>query len=231
MKIKNGMILAAGLGKRMQPITLTTPKPLIKIGNKNLLERALNLLINHGVEKITINVHHFADQIKDFINNKNFKTKILISDERNLLLDTGGGIFQATKNFEGPFIVINPDTLWSEKYAEELIRLENLYLKHQETCLLLVNKDLSYDKSFLGDFNLRENLISRDKNNKFIFTGLQILDRNIFNKQKEKKFSMNKIWDELIKNKKLFGMQSDKNFYHLNTKEVYDKISVLNNID
>ena len=145
MKIKHGMILAAGLGKRMKPITLHTPKPLIKIGNKNLLERALNLLINHGVEKITINVHHFADQIKDFINDNNFKAEIMISDERNLLLDTGGGIFQATKDFEGPFIVINPDTLWSEKYAEELLGLENLYFKYQKTSLLLVNKDLSYD--------------------------------------------------------------------------------------
>ena len=70
MKIKNGMILAAGLGKRMQPITLKTPKPLIQIGNKNLMDRAVSLLINHGVEEIVINVHHLADQIKDFIKKK-----------------------------------------------------------------------------------------------------------------------------------------------------------------
>ena len=76
MKIKNGMILAAGLGKRMQPITLKTPKPLIQIGNKNLLDRAIELLINHGVEEIVINVHHLADQIKDFINKKNIKQKL-----------------------------------------------------------------------------------------------------------------------------------------------------------
>ena len=73
MKIKHGMILAAGLGKRMQPITLKTPKPLIKIGNKNLLERAINLLMNNGIEEIVINVHHLADQIKDFISKKNIK--------------------------------------------------------------------------------------------------------------------------------------------------------------
>ena len=76
MKIKQGMILAAGLGKRMQPITLKTPKPLIQIGNKNLLDRAIELLINHGVEEIAINVHHLADQIKDFINKKKYKAKI-----------------------------------------------------------------------------------------------------------------------------------------------------------
>tara|TARA_B100000767_G_scaffold262859_1_gene275982 strand:+ start:203 stop:514 length:312 start_codon:yes stop_codon:yes gene_type:complete len=77
MKIKNGMILAAGLGKRMQPITLKIPKPLIQIGNKNLLDRSVSLLINHGVEEIVINVHHLADQIKDFIKKKNIRQKLI----------------------------------------------------------------------------------------------------------------------------------------------------------
>ena len=111
MKIKHGMILAAGLGKRMQPITLKTPKPLIKIGNKNLLERAIELLINHGIEEIAINVHHLSDQIKNFIIGKKYKVKIIISDEQDILLDTGGGIFQATRSFKKPFVVVNPDTL------------------------------------------------------------------------------------------------------------------------
>ena len=75
MKIKHGMILAAGLGKRMQPITLKTPKPLIKIGNKNLLERAIELLINHGIEEIAINVHYLPNQIKDYINKKKIQSK------------------------------------------------------------------------------------------------------------------------------------------------------------
>ena len=100
MKIKHGMILAAGLGKRMQPITIKTPKPLIKIGNKNLLDRAIELLINHGIEEIAINVHYLPDQIKDYINKKKYKAKIIISDEKDLLLDTGGGIFNATRSFK-----------------------------------------------------------------------------------------------------------------------------------
>ena len=120
MKIKHGMILAAGLGKRMNPITLKTPKPLIKIGNKNLLEKAIELLIDHGVEEIAINVHHLADQIKDFINQKKYKVKIIISDEQNSLLDTGGGVLQATRSFKEPFVVINPDTLWNKSYSNEL---------------------------------------------------------------------------------------------------------------
>ena len=231
MKIKQGMILAAGLGKRMLPITLNTPKPLIQIGNKNLLERAIELLINHGVEEIAINVHHLADQIIDFIDKKKYKLKISISEEQNALLDTGGGIFQATKSFKKPFIAINPDTLWSVAYSNELKDLEELYFKQKKPCLLLANKDLSFDNSFKGDFNLHDGVIRRDNKNEFIFTGLQILDQNVFSSINDKIFSMNKIWDFLIKDGSLIGYKSKQKFYHINTKEIYDKISNLNLID
>tara|TARA_X000000368_G_scaffold345921_1_gene285151 strand:+ start:185 stop:880 length:696 start_codon:yes stop_codon:yes gene_type:complete len=231
MKIKQGMILAAGLGKRMLPITLNTPKPLIQIGNKNLLERAIELLINHGVEEIAINVHHLADQIIDFIDKKKYKLKISISEEQNALLDTGGGIFQATKSFKKPFIAINPDTLWSVAYSNELKDLEELYFKQKKPCLLLANKDLSFDNSFKGDFNLHDGVIRRDNKNEFIFTGLQILDQSVFSSINDKIFSMNKIWDFLIKDGSLIGYKSKQKFYHINTKEIYDKISNLNLID
>ena len=231
MKIKHGMILAAGLGKRMQPITLKTPKPLIKIGNKNLLERAIELLINHGIEEIAINVHYLPDQIKDYINKKKYKAKIIISDEKDLLLDTGGGIFNATRSFKEPFVAVNPDTLWNEAYSNELKNLEDLYFKKKKPCLLLVNKNLSFDSTFKGDFNLNDEVISRDNSNKFIFTGLQVLDRSVFSSIKDKVFSMNKIWDYLIENNSLIGKESKQKFYHLNTKEMYDKISNLKIID
>ena len=231
MKIKQGMILAAGLGKRMQPISLKTPKPLIKIGNKNLLDRAVELLVSHGVDEIAINVHHLADQIKDFINKKKYKAKIIISHEQDMLLDTGGGILKATKSFKGPFIVINPDTLWSNAYLSELSDLESLYFKHKKACLLLVNKNLSFDISFNGDFNIQDGIISRDNNNELIFTGLQILDHTVFSSIKNKIFSMNNVWNNLIKNNFLIGTESSQKFYHLNTKEMHDKILSLNIID
>jgi MurNAc alpha-1-phosphate uridylyltransferase len=224
MKIKHGLILAAGLGKRMQPITLKTPKPLIQIGKKNLMERAVELLINHGVEEIAINVHHLPGQIKDFIDKKKYKIKIIISDEQDMLLDTGGGIFHATKSYKHPFVAINPDTLWSKSYLSELKDLEDLYFKKKKPCLLLVNKKLSFDTSFNGDFNLYDDVISRGNSNEFIFTGLQILDRSIFNSVEDKVFSMNKIWDYLIQENSLIGNESKQKFYHLNTKEMYDKI-------
>ena len=227
MKIKHGMILAAGLGKRMQPITLKTPKPLIQIGNKNLLERAVDLLINHGIEEIAINVHHLPDQIKDFMNKKKYKAKIIFSDEQDMLLDTGGGILHATRSFKKPFVAVNPDTLWSDGYRNELKNLEDLYFKKEKPCLLLVNKNLSFDSSFKGDFNLQDGVISRDNSNEFIFTGLQILDQSVFSSIKDKIFSMNKIWNYLIDENSLIGNESKQKFYHLNTKEMYDKISNL----
>ena len=231
MKIKQGMILAAGLGKRMQPITLKTPKPLIQIGNKNLLDRAIELLINHGIDEMAINVHHLSDQIKDFITKKKYKAKITIFHEQEVLLDTGGGIFNATKSFKGPFVVVNPDTLWSNAYSSELSDLEDLYFKHKKACLLLVNKNLSFDNSFKGDFNLQDVTVSRDNNNKLIFTGLQILDHSDFSSIKNKIFSMNDIWNNLIENNSLIGNESNQKFYHLNTKEMYDKILNLNITD
>ena len=224
MKIKHGMILAAGLGKRMQPITFKIPKPLIQIGNRNLIERAIELLINHGVEEIVVNVHHLPGQIKDFINKKKYKVRITISHEKDMLLDTGGGILHATRSFKKPFITINPDTLWSKAYYNELKELEDLYFTKNKPCLLLVDKNLSFDTSFKGDFNLNNETISRDSNNEFIFTGLQILDQSVFSSIKEKKFSMNKIWDSLIKKNLLIGKVSKQKFYHLNTKESYNKI-------
>ena len=95
--------------------------------------------------------------------------------------------------------------------------------------MLLVNKNLSFDSSFKGDFNLYDDVISRDNSNKFIFTGLQILDQGVFISVKDKVFSMNKIWNYLIEKNSLIGKESKQKFYHLNTKEMYDKISNLRN--
>ena len=226
------MILAAGLGKRMQPLTLKTPKSLIQINNSTLLERAINLLIGHGVQEISINVHYLSDQIQSFINKKKFQVKITISKEEDLLLDTGGGVLKGTKNFgDNPFFVINPDTIWSEGYLEELKSLEMSYLKNKNPTLLLVNKKFSIDSSFKGDFNLKNGKITYDDENQFIFTGLQITKRDILIDEKSKVFSMNKIWNKLIKDKNLHGLESNQKFYHLNTFDMYKKILSLNIID
>ena len=232
MNIEHGMILAAGLGKRMQPLTLKIPKPLLEINNISLLERAINLLVSHGVKEISINVHYLPNQIKSFINKKKFQAKISISNEEDLLLDTGGGVLKGTQNFgDKPFFVINPDTIWSKDYLEELKSLETIYFKNNKPTLLLVNKKSSIDTSFSGDFNLNNKQISKDNENQFIFTGLQIINRSVLIDEKSKVFSMNKIWNKLIKEKNLQGLESNQKFYHLNTFDMYKKVLSLNIID
>ncbi len=230
--IKHGMVLAAGIGKRMQPLTFKTPKPLLEINNISLVERAINLLIDHGVQEISINVHYLPDQITKYISKKNFNANINISNEKGLLLDTGGGVLEGTQQFkDSPFFVINPDTLWSKKYLEEAKKLEEIFYKKNKPSLLIVNKKLSLDKSFSGDFNLRNETIFKDKENQFIFTGLHITSRNFLTTEKSKVFSMHKIWNDLIKKNDLYGMESKQKFYHLNTFEMFNKISNLNIID
>ena len=232
MNVKHAMILAAGLGTRMKPLTLETPKPLIKIGSKNLLERSINLLESYGIEKIIINVHHLANQIEKFILNIKTNVKIDISNEKNLLLDTGGGVKEGTKIFDKkPFFILNPDTLWLSNYLDEMKSLEKIFFKGKKPSLLLVNKKLSFDTSFKGDFNLKDNIVSKDIENNFIFTGLQLIDRNCLNMISKKVFSMNEVWDKLIKENKLYGFESKQKFYHLNTENMYNKISNLDITD
>ena len=232
MSVKHAMILAAGLGTRMRPLTLDTPKPLIRVGSKNLLERSINLLENHGIEKIIINVHHLGDQIEKFILNIKSNIKIDISNEKNLLLDTGGGVKEGTKIFDkNPFFVLNPDTLWLSNYLDEMKSLEKIYFENKKPSLLLVNKKLSFDNSFKGDFNLKDNIVSKDIENNFIFTGLQLIDRNCLNMINKKVFSMNEVWDKLIEENKLYGLESRQKFYHLNTENMYNKISNLDITD
>ena len=232
MIIKHGMVLAAGLGKRMRPLTLKIPKPLLLINNISLMERAINLLIEHGVQEISINVHYLSDQIQSFLKKKKFQANINISSEIDILLDTGGGVLKGTKQFkDNPFFVINPDTVWNKNYLEEIKILEKNYFKNKNPTLLVVNKNLSIDSSFGGDFNLKDEKILRGKENQFVFTGLHITRRDILEREKSKIFSMNKIWNDLIKVENLNGVESKQKFYHLNSFEMYKKIVSLKIID
>ena len=228
MSINKAMILAAGFGKRMLPLTQKTPKPLIMVGSKNLLERSIELLIKIGINELVINTHYLPQEINNFLKTKNYEISINVTKEQELL-DTGGGILNATKKFENnPFFVLNPDTIWNKNYYEELKILENSYLKNNKPILLLVNKINSPDKSFKGDFNFKENnYIVRETSNQYIFTGIQIIDRSIFQAINEKVFSMNLVWDKMIKEKKLLGQKSSQTFFHVNTIKTYKQLNKL----
>ena len=230
--IKKAMILAAGFGKRLNPLTINCPKPLLKIENQTLLSNTLKFLKLFGIKKVIINVQYLKNQIIDYVNKNNFDLDIILIEEKEKILDTGGGILNAIKYFSGtPFLVINPDTIWNHFYIKELKKLEeDFFLNKKNQCsLLVVNKDKSFDKSFKGDFNLENNLINRKKDSlKYIYTGLQIIKPEVFDNLNSKVFSINNIWDNLISNNKLIGMESIIDFYHVSTLDVYNKIQKKN---
>jgi len=229
MKITRAIILCAGFGRRLHPLTLSSPKPLLKIGGKTLLSNTLDILEQFGIKQIVINVHYLADQIIDYIKKNEFNMAITTENEKGKILDTGGGVLNALQHFSNkPFIVVNPDTIWNSNYLEELRKMEKeFFINKKNKCfLLVVNKNKSFDQSFEGDFNLENNLISRkDKENlKYIYTGIQILTPNVFDHLDLKVFSINKIWDRLIQNGNLFGMVSNINFLHVSTLNVYKRL-------
>jgi len=229
MKITKAMVLCAGFGKRLHPLTLSNPKPLLKIGSNTLLSNTLNFLEQFRIKQIVINVHHLGDQIINYINKNKFNTAITTIYEKNKILDTGGGVLNALTYFSNePFIVINPDTIWNSNYLKELRVMEKeFFINKKSKCfLLVVNRNKSFDRSIKGDFNLVRNLINRkDKENlKYIYTGVQILRPNVFDYLDLKVFSMNKIWDQLIQNSNLFAKKSNVNFLHVSNLNVYKSL-------
>ena len=224
--IKKAMILAAGFGKRMHPLTHNLPKPLLKIRNKTLLANTINFLKNFGIKEIVINVHYLGEQIVDYINKNNFNISIKTIIEKNKILDTGGGILNTINYFSHePFLVINPDTIWSLNYLEELKLMENDFFSNEKNkcSLLVVDKSKSFDSSFKGDFNLENNLINK-KCLKYIYTGLQIIKPETFNNIDDHIFSVSKIWDNLIDKKELRGTESKINFLHVSTLSIYKSL-------
>ena len=227
--IKKAMILAAGFGKRLHPLTLEKPKPLLKIGNETLLSNTLKFLKLFGIKEIVINIHYLGEQIIDYISKNDFNLVINIVKEKNTILDTGGGVLNAIQYFKNqPFLIINPDTIWDSNYLKELKLVEKLFFKNEKNkcSMLIVNKKKSFDQTFKGDFNLKNNLIHREQkdNLNYIFTGLQIIEPKVFKNINVKVFSMNKIWDKLIKNNELYGIESQIDFLHVNTLNIYKNL-------
>ena len=227
--IKKAMILAAGFGKRIHPLTLKFPKPLLKIANETLLSNALKFLGLFGIKQAVINVHYLGEQIIDYINSNHFNLTIKIVKEKNEILDTGGGVLNAIQHFSNlPFLTINPDTIWNSFYIKELKLMEKSFIENKKgKCLLLVvNKKKGFDQSFKGDFNLKDNLINRkDRDDlNFIYTGLQIIKPEVFNGLSEEVFSINRIWDKLIQRNELYGKESNINFLHVSTLDIYKRL-------
>ena len=226
MKVNTAIILCAGYGKRLSPLTKDTPKPLLKIKNKNLLDNTINFIKSIGINNIKINTFYLGDQINSFIKNKNYPLNINIVSDGEEILDTGGGIYNLIKNDnEENFITFNPDTLWNLKDIETIENMQNYYFKNKiKNLLMVVKKNKSFDNRFKGDFELNKNKLSKEKENNYIYTGCQIINRNLFNDIQIDSFSINKIWNNQIINKSLYGFESLDNFVHLTDLEIYKRL-------
>ena len=226
MKIKTALILCAGLGKRLNPLTLEKPKPLLELNNITLLENTINLIKALGIEKIILNTFHLKHQIKAYLNENKFNISIDILEEEQQILDTGGGIMNMINSSkEENFLIFNPDTVWNLNYLDCIRKMENFYQHNKiKNILLVVNKKLSFDQTLKGDFKLDMNKLKRNTNNQYIYTGCQIFSRDLLNSIDKKVFSIIEIWNELIQKNILFGFESKNKFYHITDLEIYNKL-------
>ena len=225
-KLKTAIIMCAGFGKRLKPLTNKVPKPLLKIGNKSLLENTIELLFALKVKKILLNSHHLSEQIKQFILEKKLSKKIKVFEEKKKILDTGGGILNIIKSSKDKdYIILNPDTIWTKKYLPEIIKMKKLYFsKKASNILLVVKKKKSYDQRLNGDFSMKKNVLNYNFKNEYIFTGCQIINRNLFSNVKKKIFPISLIWDQLIIDNCLHGYESKIKFKHIADIKIYKKL-------
>ena len=226
MKIETALILCAGYGKRLNPLTLEEPKPLLRIDKITLLENCINLIQLLGIKKVIINTFYLKEKIENFISIKKFDLDIKIINDGKKILNTGGGILNMMNSSNDlDFITLNPDTIWNKSYVESIQSMERFYFSNQiKNILLLVNKNLSFDKKLKGDFNLLENVIKKDSQNNLIYTGCQIINKDLFSSHFVSDFSISEIWNQLISKNKLYGYESLESFYHLTNLEIYKEL-------
>ena len=227
MKNFNLMILAAGYGSRMKQLTQFVPKPLLKINDRELLSYNIDFFKNLGCDKIVINTHYLHDNIKIFVE-KNFSNININLIFEPKLLNTGGGIRNALSFFGNKnFLVTNSDILWNDDNVKDVNNFIREYEEIKYCKLLLVeNKKFRGLKKREGDFKLENDLISRWKINDphLHFSGLQIVNPNIFSQIKQDSFSMNLLWDILIKYNQLQGQITNSIVTHIGDINSYNEI-------
>jgi MurNAc alpha-1-phosphate uridylyltransferase len=218
LKPFSAMILAAGFGKRMLPLTDKIPKPLLKVNNTPLLKNVIDFLFKIGCTKIIINTHYKHHIIYDFIDEfYNFSNISILHEEK--ILDTGGGVKNAISLFDDENILVtNADIYWKKENEEDVINLINDF-KSKEGCrLLLVDQEKAHGFiNKVGDFSLINNEVRRWKiGDKIIYySGLQIISLNIFKDFSLRKFSFNDVWNNQITKNSLYGNIMSSHLYHV----------------
>jgi MurNAc alpha-1-phosphate uridylyltransferase len=221
---RTAMVLAAGLGERMRPLTLTMPKPLVSLAGKPLIDHVLDRLADAGVGTAVVNVHYFPEQLEAHVTNRRGRApETLISDERGVLLDTGGGVKKALPLLgPGPFFIHNADSVWSEGATSALSRmLRNWNPAAMDCLLLLAPVATSIGYAARGDFTMSQDgrLVRRGANEvvPFAFAGVSLCDERLFENAPQGRFSLNLLWDLALAKGRLYGMRLDGRWMHVGT--------------
>lgn len=208
---RTAMIMAAGLGKRMRPLTATRPKPLIEVNGKALLDHVLEKLKVAGVKQVVVNVHYLADAIEAHLVTRADGFEVVVSDERELLLETGGGMVKAAPLIDSdPFLALNSDNLWIDGPADTLKLLASQWDgARMDALLLLVPQARALGHKGMGDFHMDRTgrLRRRERSHvaPFVFTGVQIVSKRLLRDAPDGPFSTNILWDRAIEEGRAFG--------------------------
>ena len=223
-KLTRGMIMAAGLGVRMRPLTNDRPKPLIEVGGRTLLDHAIDRFKAAGVRLIVVNVHYKADIIVAHLK-KRTDVEIKIQDESAKLLDTGGALKKALPHFAGePFLTYNSDSIWLDGMGSNLDRLKQRWNDAEMDCLMLLAPTFSaigYDDR--GDFTMDANgRLARRESQRvapFGWPGVQIIHPRLVERGQGEVFSTNRLWDVAIEEGRLYGLRLEGKWMHIGTPE------------
>jgi N-acetyl-alpha-D-muramate 1-phosphate uridylyltransferase len=221
---RRAMVLAAGLGVRMRPLSVGTPKPLVAVGGKALIDHVLDRLADVGVETAVVNVHYLADQVERHLAERR-APRIVISDERDELLDTGGGVVKALPVLgTAPFFHLNSDAIWIDGVRPNLIRLAEIFdPAHMDALLLLAATSTSVGYAGRGDFTMTpDGRISRRREREivpFVYAGVAILSSALFSTAPPGAFSLNLLFDRAIEAGRLFGLRLEGVWMHVGNPE------------
>ena len=218
---RTAIVLAAGLGKRMMPITATMPKPLVKVGGRTLIDFALDRLHEAGMERVVVNVHHFADMLEDHLRTRKMP-HIVVSDERDAVLETGGGVKKALPLLgRNPFITFNSDSIWVEGERPNLRRLLDAWDPERMDVLMLVaplSTSVGYEGR--GDFSMDpDGRLRRRRGDQetvpFVYAGVAVVKPEMVADTPEGPFSANLFYDRAIARERLYGLQLDGQWLHV----------------
>lgn len=217
------MVMAAGLGKRMRPLTAAQPKPLVRVAGKPLIDYALDSLAQAGVARAVVNVHYMADALEAHVLERE-APQIIISDERDELLETGGGLIKAQEHLSDPTFCLNADNIWLDGPRNAFADLSARWNPDQMDALLLVVPHVRASNfGGEGDFYMDANgLLSRRRPGRiapFIYTGIQLISHRLLRDAPTGKFSTNILWNRAIEEGRLFGLAFTGEWYEVGTPQ------------